>query len=135
MTDSLPPDRSVLTDDYGRTRIWVLLLSTVLIVWCLAIYAYIVLAVPSFEELFAGFGAELPALTTLVFDYSRLTIVLAPISIIPLVSMWRQRASAASNKARNFQRVILAFVVSLVIGSVTVYGLYLPIFEMGAVVS
>ena len=127
--------QSVLTDDVGRTRLWVLLLSSVLIVWSVAIYAYIVFSVPPFQELFAGFGGELPSLTTFIIDYGRLFALLAPISIIPLVSMWRQRAVATGDKARDFARVIIAFVVSLVIGSLTVYGLYLPIFEMGAVVS
>ncbi len=129
------PARSLLTDDAGRTRLWVLLLSSFLTVWSLVIYAYIVFAVPSFEELFAGFGAKLPALTTFVFDYGRLTALLAPISIILLVSMWRKRVALTNDKARDFVRVVIAFVVSMVIGSVAVYGLYLPIFKMGAVVT
>ncbi|MDJ0793077.1 MAG: hypothetical protein QNI98_02450 [Woeseiaceae bacterium] len=129
------PQQSSLTDDFGRTRLWVLLLSSFLIVWSLAIYAYIVFSIPPFQELFAGFGGELPSLTTFVLEYGRLFALLAPISIIPLVSMWRKRAEATGNKARDLVRVVIAFVVSLVIGSLTVYGLYLPIFEMGAVVS
>ena len=126
---------SFLTDDDGRTRLWVLLLSSFLIVWSIAIYAYVVIAVPPFRELFAGFGADLPLVTAFVLDYARLSVVLAPVSIIPLVSMWRHRASAANDNARDFGRVIIAFVVAVLIGSIAVYGLYLPIFKMGAVVS
>ena len=125
----------LLTDDFGRTRLWVLLLSTFLIVWCLAIYAYIVLTAPSFQELFAGFGAELPMLTALVLDYSRLAVVPALVSLAPLVLIWRHRTSEAHSKARDLTLVVVAFTVSIVLGSIAVYGLYLPIFKMGAVVS
>ena len=111
------------------------MLASFLTVWSLVIYAYIVFVIPSFEELFAGFGAELPAVTTFVFEYGRLSALLAPISIILLVSMWRKRTAATNDKARDFVRVVIAFVVSMVIGSVAVYGLYMPIFEMGAVVT
>jgi type II secretory pathway component PulF len=135
MIENSSTKRNLVTDERGRTRIWVLLLSSILVVWSIAIYAYIVMAVPSFRELFAGFGADLPSLTAFVIKYSWLCVVLAPLSIIPLVALWRKRSSENIDKGRDFKRVIIAFMISVVIGNVSVYGLYLPIFKMGAAVS
>lgn len=135
MIENSSTKRNLVTDEHGRTRTWVLLLSSILVVWSIAIYAYIVIAVPSFRELFAGFGADLPSLTAFVIKYSWLCVVLTPLSIIPLVALWRKRSSETVEKGRDFKRVIIAFMISVVIGNVTVYGLYLPIFKMGAAVS
>ncbi len=135
MTDRPADVPSMLADEFGRTKIWVLLVSTFLIVWCLTIYAYIVIATPSFGELFAGFGADLPRLTELVLDYSIVAVALALISLVPLIMIWRHRTSEAHSKARDLTFVLVAFTASIVIGSIAVYGLYLPIFKMGAVVS
>ena len=134
MTDQPAEKPSILSEDDGRTRVWVLLLATVLIVWCVAIYAYIFIAVPAFDELFRGFGADLPLLTAMVINYSWIALLLALVSLVPLASVWRNRASAFDTIARDLTTVVIAFAVSIVVGSTAVWGLYLPIFQMGAVV-
>ena len=129
------PEEDGPTDQPGPIKTWVLVLSTILVVWSLAIYGYILVAVPSFRELFAGFGASLPVLTSVVLNYSKYTVVLALIGVVPLVSMWRNRSSGSRSERRDFKRVITGFGISMMVGSVTMAGLYIPIFKMGAVVS
>ena len=129
------PEENGLIDEPGPIKTWVLMLSTILVAWSLSIYVFIVVAVPSFGELYAGFGATLPVLTSAVLDYSKYTVVLALIGVIPLVSMWRNKSSGSQTERRDFKRVITGFGISLVVGSITSAGLYLPIFKMGAAVS
>ncbi len=129
------PDENALVDEPGPIKTWVLVLSTFLVAWSLVIYIFIVVAVPSFGELYAGFGGALPGLTATVIDYSRYTVVLALIGVVPLVSMWRNRSSGSQSQRRDFRRVITGFGISLIVGGTTIAGLYLPIFKMGAAVS
>ena len=116
-------------------KIWVLVLSNLMVLWSVLIYAYLFTVVPRFGELYAGFGAELPRLTAAVIDYARYTVPLVLIGIVPLVLMWRNRTAGSRTQRRNFMWVIASFGVSTTIAGIAMTGLYLPIFEMGAVVS
>ena len=124
-----------LSDDSGPIKTWKLLLATFLSAWAIAIYVYIVFAIPSFEKLFSGFGADLPTITSTVINYFRYAIVFALAVVFPLASMWWNQASGSLSENQNLRRVIIGFLVALIIGTVTVVALYLPIFKMGAVVS
>lgn len=135
MTKNEPSQLSFMTDEDGRTRYWVVLVGTLLYLWSLAIYSYILIAAPSFKALFSGFGAELPSLTALVLEYSWIAAILMIVSAFPVVALWRKRRVTGVNKARDFKHILVAFGASMVIGSISVYGFYLPIFEMGATVS
>ena len=121
------------SDASGPVKTWKLLLSTFLAMWAIAIYVYIIFAIPSFEELFSGFGADLPALTSAVIKYSKYSIVFALAVVFPLASMWWNRRSGSLSENKNLRRIIIGFLIALIIGNVTVFGLYLPIFKMGAV--
>jgi len=129
------PENDPLVDEPRPIRTWVLVVSTFLVAWSLLIYGFVVVAVPSFGDVYAGFGAGLPMLTSAVIHYSRYTVVLALIGIVPLVSMWWNRSSGSQIEGRYFKWVITSFGIALIVGSMTMAGLYLPIFEMGAVVS
>jgi len=135
VSDNRITDSSLLTDDDGRTRIWVLIVGVLLYLWSFAIYAYIFIAAPSFKELFSGFGADLPSLTAIFLKYAWLSTFLALASLIPLIALWRNRALTNVGKGRDFGRVVIAFLVSILFGSIGVYAFYLPIFKLGAVVS
>ena len=124
-----------ISDDSGPIKTWKLLLSTFLAAWAIAIYVYIIFAIPSFEKLFSGFGADLPTLTSTVIRYSKYAIVFALVVVFPLASMWWNRSSGSLSENQNFRRVIIGFLIALIIGTVTVIAMYLPIFKMGAVVS
>ena len=129
------PEENPLVDEPGPIKTWVLVLSTFLVVWSLVNYVLILVAVPSFAELFAGFGESLPVLTTMVIDYSRYTVVLALIGVVPLVSMWRHRLSGSPSTSRDFRWVLAGFGISMIVCSITFTGVYLPVFKMGAAAS
>jgi type II secretory pathway component PulF len=129
------PEQHTLTDGPGPIKSWVLVLSTFLVAWSLVVYGIIIVAAPSFGELYAGFGARLPVLTNAVIDYSKYTVVLAFIGVVPLVSMWRNRSLRTYTERREFRWIITSFGISLIVGSITTAGLYLPIFKMGAAAS
>lgn len=135
MIGAVLPQENSQTVEPRPVRTWILWLSTVLVMLSLIIYVSIVVAVPSFSELFAGFGAALPLLTSIVLDYSQYAIVLALVGIIPLVSMWRNRLSGGTEESRNFRRVVASFGISLIVAGVSMTGVYLPIFKLGVAVS
>jgi type II secretory pathway component PulF len=129
------PEVDRLLDETGSIKTWVLVVSTSLVVCTLVLYGIILVAVPSFGELFAGFGSSLPILTALVIGYSKFTVVLALIGVLPLISMWRVRSSGSRDTARDFRRIIAGFGIALFVFSITVTAMYLPVFKMGEVVS
>ena len=135
MLDRPLSGKQSLSDDSGPIKTWKLLLSTFLAAWAIAIYVYIIFAIPSFEKLFSGFGADLPTLTSTVIKSSKYAIVFALVVVFPLASMWWNRASGSLSENQNLRRVIIGFLIALIIGTVTVFALYLPVFKMGAVVS
>jgi len=87
-----------------------------------------------FQELFRGFGAELPALTRFFLNSYQYYGVLILIGLVPCVSLlWsRNRPIAESN--RLFKVVFASFGLSMFMLSVSVAAAYLPIFKLGAVV-
>ena len=127
------PEGDLLHNRSGPIKTWVLLLSTVLVTCSLAIYTTILVVVPRFADLFAGFGGELPMLTDLVLDYSKYTIVFVFVGAVPLGAMWRYRLSGSPNAGRDFRRVVTSFGISMLVLGVTVTGMYLPVLMMGAV--
>jgi hypothetical protein len=135
MVGIILPEENLLADERGPIKTWVLVLSTLLVAFSLVEYAIILVTVPSFGELFAGFGTTLPVLTTLVLDYSKYAVVLCFIGVVPLVSMWRYRLSGSPSVSRDFRLVIASFGISLIVSSITFTGVYLPVFEIGAAVS
>ena len=128
------PDGSPSEDHPEAVKGWVLWLSTFLVLISLANYAKIFSAIPPFRELLEGFGGDLPGLTRFVLDYGQYSIALFPLGLIPLVAMWRRRLSKSPRKGKEFRWVIASFLVSLLVFGVTVAGIYLPIYKMGAVV-
>ena len=135
MVGVILPEEDPLDYKPGPVKTWVLLLSTLLVVWSLAIYAAILVVIPSFGDLFADFGATLPTLTTLVLDYSKYSVALVLIGVVPLASMWRYRLSGSPSANRDFRWVITGFGISMLVLGITVTGVYLPVFKMGAAIS
>ena len=126
------PEENPSVDEPGPVKTWVLALSTCLVACSLAIYGTILVTVPPFGELFAELGTTLPVLTRTVIDYSKFTVVLALIGVIPLISMWRYRSSGSPRANRDFKTVIASFGISLIVSGISCVGLYLPVFRMGA---
>lgn len=129
------PDGSSSDDHPEGVKGWVLWLSTFLVLVSLANYTKIFFAIPPFRELFEGFGADLPGLTRFVLDYGRYSIAFFPLGLIPLLAMWRRRLSSSPQAGKEFRWVIASFVISVFALGVTLFGIYLPVYKLGAVVS
>lgn len=85
------------------------------------------LAIPTFEELYRSFGADLSVLTKVVLSTYKYWLGLALIPI-PLLYLLEQ--------SKKWQAITLYFLLALAILLIplTVIALYLPIYEMGKVV-
>lgn len=86
-----------------------------------------ILAIPTFEELYRSFDADIPVLTKVVLSTYKYWLGLALIPI-PLVYLLEQ--------SKKWQATILYFLLALAILLIplTIIALYLPIYEMGSVV-
>ncbi len=115
-------------------KLWMLILSVVLTIISATIYGAIFFSGAGFQDLFQGFGAELPALTRFFLNSYQYYGVLILIGVVPCVSLlWsRNRPIAESN--RLFELVFASFGLSMFILSVSVTAAYLPIFKLGAAV-
>ena len=93
------------------------------------------LIVPQFEDMFRGFGAELPWLTA-VFARHRHLFFLLP--LLPPLLWWAMaRHAGASPQARRKLAVLallLALGLTFVMVPLTIIAMYLPIFGLAGVV-
>lgn len=115
-------------------NLWMLILAVVLTTISAAIYVAIFLTGAGFQDLFKGFGAELPALTRFFLSSYQYYGVLILIGLPPcLLLLWNQnRVVAESNRLFSF--VFASFGLSLFVLGVSVAATYLPIFQVGAAV-
>lgn len=115
-------------------KLWMLSLSVVLTILSAVIYALIFLNGERFQDLFNGFGAELPALTRFFLSSYQYFGVLILVGLPPcLLLLWnRNRVVAESN--RLFKFVLAGFGLSLFVLSVSVTAAYMPVFELGVAV-
>ena len=89
----------------------------------------LVLAIPTFEAMFADFGSKLPVLTGFVFGWRfAIAAVAVGAAIIPALRYWR--------KGLGRDHVIVASVLGFfncLLAQATLISLFLPIFTLGAV--
>lgn len=83
--------------------------------------------VPQFAELYDGFGADLPTLTSWLQHYYHAVLVI-PIALIIAWRFW-----PASSRASAL--VLIGGVGSMLFLYIVIVGIYLPLFNMGSVVS
>ncbi len=113
---------------------WILVVSCFLVLGSSLAYGSIQVGARSFEELLAGFGAELPALTRIALDFSRYAMGLTLLGLIPTILLFVRRKSFPGNAGRYFLWIAGSFALSLVILGIWVIAMYLPIFKLGSAV-
>ena len=113
---------------------WVPILSITLTGISVAIYFAIFVSARGFEDLFRGFGADLPQITSFFLAYSRFFGVLALIGLVPCVVLLWNRALSVQEGNHLFAIVLVSFGLSLAVMAAFVFAAYLPIFQLGAVV-
>ncbi len=115
-------------------KAWMLILSVVLTLISAVIYVAIFFNGAGFQDLFRGFGTELPALTRFFLASYQYYGVLILIGLVPCsLLLWNRNRSVAESN-RLFRLVFASFGLSLFLLSVSVAAAYLPIFELGSVV-
>jgi len=105
------------------------------ILFCAIPASYVFVAIPQFQSLFKGFGADLPGITTF-FIHQRYVLWILPAILLLLIGFALSRApKQAIETHRIFVAVIAAVCcLSVVLQSAAVYAMYAPIFKLGAVV-
>lgn len=108
-------------------------LALVLTVIATFLYAAIWLVVPTFEELLANVGAELPALTMLFIDIHRAFIILSLLGMLPSGIIFSMRNTYFKHQNLALALVIFNFILSLLIFTLTIYLMYLPVIAVAGV--
>jgi len=125
------PDESENMDQ--PVKLWMLTLSVVLTSVSAAIYAAIFFSGAGFQDLFQGFGADLPALTRFFLSSYQIYGVLILIGLIPCVLLLWNRNRPVAESNRLFRLVFASFGISLFVLSTSITAVYLPVFRIGAV--
>ena len=112
---------------------WKLVVSFLLVVSSAVTYAFMFFAGEAFEELFVGFGAELPLVTKIALSMSGYIWLLLLFVLVPFVRLWNGRKAASTNDSRLFSYVIAGFVLSVALLFFFQIGVYMPILKMGSV--
>ncbi len=115
-------------------KAWMLILSVVLTLISAVIYAGIFYSGAGFQDLFRGFGAELPALTSFFLTSYQYYAVLILIGLVPCLSLLWNRNRPVAESNRLFRLVFASFGISFFLLSVSVVAAYLPVFAIGAVI-
>jgi len=109
--------------------------GVVAVLFCVIPSALIFLAVPKFDSLFSGFGADLPDGTMFLLRWRLLLLVLPTLAVLLLGLALN---TAPDNPIKWHQRIVMAFAAlccsALIVEGLAVVALYAPIFRLGAVV-
>jgi len=100
-----------------------------------AIYAYLVVAIPSFRDLFQGFGAELPAPTRWLLQYYDAATILLVGSGVLLGLLIYSKIRGNDPLLQNLSRASTwCFMISVAFVFFALIAIYLPVFKMGSVI-
>ena len=104
------------------------LLSTGIVAFTVFAHYFLTHIAQQFEEVFAGFGADLPSYTQAFLTGSPVYFVLPTVCFVAYIAHWLNR------------RFSMPVLVACAIGTVLMYpavtiAMYLPVFQLGAVVA
>ena len=125
---------SIENSERPTMKPWVPGLSITLTGISVAIYVAIHFSGQGFDDLFRGFGADLPALTAFVLAYYKYFGVLALIGLVPCVLLLWNRTLSIEDSHRLFALVLMSFGLSLAVLVLFAAAMYLPVFKLGSVV-
>lgn len=137
--NSIPCNLSIV-DNYmnqetqNKTKVWMLIVSALLTSISILIYLGFNFTVPSFAEVFKGFGAELPKFTAFFLSYYSVFICLSLLGVIPTGLLFINRDIEPQRRTILFSTVIISFCISCVMQVLLIYSMYLPIMTMGETV-
>ena len=97
-------------------------------------YFGIALVSPNFDNLFRGFGADLPEVTRLALIAGPYLMVFCIPALVPFVYYFRGAGKDLDTRTRMLAFSVGNFVFAIVVIAAWFAAVYLPIFKMGAVV-
>ena len=109
-----------------NTQLWT---STTTTSAALIIFILLSYVIPEFEELFEGFGADLPSFTKLVLTIHEYFYLLALPGVIGNVLIYN------SKNVAGWWLVGFSGAMGILLIPLTIIAMYLPIFEMSRVVN
>lgn len=96
------------------------------------IYVWIYIMGLRFEDLFRGFGGDLPWLTSTVLAIYKSNGLLLLVGLVPCAILLKERNTSAKKRIRLVKFVALGFGLAWMSLTVFTIATYLPVFEMGA---
>ena len=105
------------------------------LLFCALPSSYIFFAIPRFESLFKGFGADLPVVTMVLLHWRYILWVL-PVLLLALIGAAYSRTPQRAIETHNLSVTVIGGVCcpSMLLQGAAIYALYAPIFRLGAVV-
>lgn len=94
-------------------------------------YSILLLMAPAFEQLYAGFGADLPAITKILLQVYPLFGLLVMIGLVPCVMLLMDRSRPDADRLMTI--IVVGFGLSFILFAAFVFALYYPVFKVGAV--
>ena len=127
------PSSNLIFDEYLEVNKTRKIISSVLSVVALLIYFGLLKFIPYFMEMFGAFGAELPPFTIVVLKSYEVGVFtwLAIFSFAPFF-LWSNFRVKYNYKVYVFRYSLINVFTSFVVGVLTIWSLYLPIFQMGS---
>ncbi len=104
--------------------------AVLLTILSILIYGLIYFAIPEFEELFKGMGAELPSLTILSLKSYQYSAVFL---LVPLISSFRVvffTDTSGQYQRKQFRYVWIGLVIALIMFFLLIVPMYLPVMYM-----
>jgi type II secretory pathway component PulF len=87
----------------------------------------------AFEDLFRGFGADLPWFTSTVLEVYKFNGLLLLVGLVPYAMLVKERKPTIKRRTRLTKLVVLGFGLALTSLAVFTTAMYLPVFQMGTV--
>ena len=94
-------------------------------------YSILLLMAPSFEGLYAGFGAELPAITEILLAIYPTFGLLVLIGLVPCIMLLMDRSRPDADRLMTI--IVVGFGLSSILFAAFVFAMYYPVFKAGAV--
>jgi len=112
-------------------EVWKLAAALVSVMISGLFYSILLLMAPAFEQLYAGFGADLPAITTILFSVYPLFGLLVLIGLVPCIMLLMDRSRPDADRLMTV--IVTSFGLSFVLFAAFMVAMYYPVFKVGAV--
>lgn len=130
----LLPDPNETDGIESRPSRWLRFWSITSVALSAVIYVGIYISGLQFEDLFRGFGGDLPWLTRVVLVIYKLSGLLLLVGLIPCAILLKGQSMSPKKVTRLVEFVAIGFGLACTSLTIFIIATYLPVFAMGATV-